>query len=133
MNALITTLTLVVSYIGIVFGYILALIAPEELRVARKLFRIGKVVMFGIIFLLANYYLYLFSTWVVVSIFSMLMIIMFVLELVYDNRIYELSNYVIFAIPYIVISNDTFRLVFASVIFVYGLVAGTLLKKLLEL
>ena len=133
MNNLIATLTIVVSYLGIIFGYILALIAPEELRVGRNLFRIGKFAMFLVIFLLANYYLYLFSSIIVVSIFSVLMIIMFVLELVYMKRIYELFNYVIFTIPYFIIGDDTFRLVFASVLFVYGLVAGTLIKKLLEL
>jgi hypothetical protein len=133
MNALIATLTLIVGYLGIVFGYILALIAPEELRSAKKLFKIGKFVMFGIIFLLTNYYLYLFNSLIVLSIFSILMIIMFVLELVYMKRVYELFNYVIFTVPYIIIGDDTFRLVFASVIFVYGLVAGTLIKKLLEL
>jgi hypothetical protein len=133
MNALIATLTLIVGYLGIVFGYVLALIAPEELRSAQKLFKIGKFVMFGIIFLLTNYYLSSFGSWIAMSIFSVLMIFMFVLELVYMKRIYELFNYVIFTVPYIIIGDDTFRLVFASVIFVYGLVAGTLLKKLLEL
>ena len=133
MNPLITTLTLIISYIGIVFGYILALIAPEELRVGRKLFRIGKIVIFGIIFLLGNYYLSSFSSLITMSIFSILMIIMFVLELVYEKRIYELFNYIIFMIPYVTVNDDTFRLAFASVIFVYGLVSGTLLKKLFEL
>ena len=133
MNTLITILTLVVSYLGIVFGYILALIAPEELRAGRNLFKIGKFVMFLVVFLLVNYYLYLFSSFVMLGVFSTLMIIMFVLELVYMKRIYELFNYVIFTIPYIIIGDDTFRLVFASVLFVYGLVAGTLIKKLLEL
>jgi hypothetical protein len=124
---------LIVSYIGIIFGFILALIAPEELRAGRKLFKIGKWVMFGVIFLLANYYLSVFSSVIAISVFSILMVIMFVLELVYNKKIYELINYIIFTIPYIVISDDTFRLVFASVVFVYGLVAGTLIKKLLEL
>ena len=99
----------------------------------RKLFKIGKWVMFGVIFLLANYYLSVFSSVIAISVFSILMVIMFVLELVYNKKIYELINYIIFTIPYIVISDDTFRLVFASVVFVYGLVAGTLIKKLLEL
>ncbi len=133
MNALIAILTLIVSYLGIIFGYVLALITPEELRASKKWFKVGKFVMLGIIFLLANYYLYLFSSVVMLSIFSVLMVIMFVLELVYMKRIYELFNYVVFTIPYIMISDDAFRLIFASVLFVYGLVAGTLLKKLLEL
>ena len=133
MNTLITILTLVVSYLGIVFGYVLALIAPEELRASKNLFRIGKFVMFLIIFLLVNYYLYQFSSLITLGVFSVLMVIMFVLELVYMKRVYELFNYVIFTIPYFIISDDTFRLVFASALFVYGLVAGTLIKKLLEL
>jgi hypothetical protein len=133
MNNLIATLTIVVSYLGIIFGYILALIAPEELRVARKYFRIGKFAMLGIIFFLANYYLLLFNSILTLSIFSILMIVMFVLELVYNKRAYEFSNYIIFTIPYVVITDNTFRLIFASTIFIYGLVSGTLLKNLLEL
>ena len=133
MNLLAITLTLVVSYIGIIFGYILALIAPEELRTNRKLFKIGKWALFGTIFLLANYYLYFFSSLILVSIFSASMVIMFVLELVYNKKNYELLNYLIFTIPYVAISDDNFRLVFATAIFIYGLIAGTLIKKLLEI
>jgi hypothetical protein len=133
MNLLITILTLIVSYMGIIFGFILALIAPEELRVGKKLFKIGKWAMFGVIFLLGNYYLSLFSSFVIMSVFSVLMIIMFVLELIYNKKSYELFNYIIFTIPYVVIADDTFHLIFASTIFVYGLVVGTLFKKLLKL
>ena len=133
MNTLIATITLIVGYLGIIFGYILALIAPEELRVGKKLFRIGKFVMFLVIFLLGNYYLSVFSSLIAMSVFSVLMIVMFVLELVYDKRIYELLNYIVFTIPYVIVTDNTFRLIFASVIFVYGLIAGTLFKKLLEL
>ena len=61
------------------------------------------------------------------------MIVMFVLELVYNKRAYEFSNYIIFTIPYVVITDNTFRLIFASTIFIYGLVSGPLLKNLLEL
>ena len=118
---------------GIIFGFILALIAPEELRVGKKLFKIGKWAMFGVIFLLGNYYLSLFSSFVIMSVFSVLMIIMFVLELIYNKKSYELFNYIIFTIPYVVIADDTFHLIFASTIFVYGLVVGTLFKKLLKL
>ena len=133
MNALIATLTLIVGFLGIIFGYVLALIAPEELRVARKLFRIGKFVIFGIIFLLANYYLSITGSLIVMSVFSVLMIIMFVLELIYNKRIYELSNYIVFTLPYVIVADNTFRLVFSSTIFVYGLVAGTQLKKLFDI
>jgi len=132
MNLLNQILILLFSLTGIIFGLILALIAPEELKAGKKYFLLSKRIIFVLIFFLVNYYLYLAKNYYVLIPFTILAIILFVLELTSQKKIYELFNYFIFTIPYFFSTENTFHLLLAVLIFGYGFPLGTLLKKFIE-
>ena len=129
MNLLNQILILLFSLTGIIFGLILALIAPEELRAGKKYFLLLKKIIFIIIFFLINYYLYLAENYYVLIPFTILGIVLFIIEFMQIKPIYELSNYLIFVIPYFFVTNNKFHLLLAGLIFLYGLPTGTLLRK----
>jgi hypothetical protein len=132
MNLLNQILVLLFSLTGILFGLILSLIAPEELRVGKKYFLLFKRIIFVLIFFLVNYYLYLEKNYYVLVPFTILAIVLFIIELKQKKSIYELLNYIIFVVPYFFVTENTFHLLLAVLIFLYGLTAGTLLRKILE-
>ena len=129
MNLLNQILILLFSLTGIIFGLILALIAPEELRAGKKYFLLLKKIIFIVIFFLINYYLYLAENYYVLIPFTILGIVLFIIEFMQIKPIYELSNYLIFVIPYFFVTNNKFHLLLATLIFLYGLPTGTLLRK----
>ena len=88
MNLLNQILALLFSLTGILFGIMLSLIAPEELRVGKKYFVLFKRIIFVTIFILANYYLYLEKNYYVLIPFTVLAIILFIIELIQKKSIY---------------------------------------------
>ena len=76
--------------------------------------------------------MYLAKNYYVLIPFTILAIILFVLELTSQKKIYELFNYFIFTIPYFFSTENTFHLLLAVLIFGYGFPLGTLLKKFIE-
>ena len=129
MNLLNQTLVLLFSLTGIIFGLILALIAPEELKAGKKHFILLKRTIFVIIFFLVNYYLYLAENYYLLIPFTILAIVLFIVEFVQKKPIYELFNYLIFVVPYFFNVEKRFQLLLATLIFLYGLPTGTLLRK----
>ena len=127
MGLLSQLLVLLISLTGIIFGIILAKIAPEELSAGKKLFLIIKRTLFILIFFLVNYYL-IQKIFIIIP-FTILMIILFVMELKTNNILYEIATYLLFIIPYFFIAEQSIQLLLASLIFLYGLPTGTLLKK----
>ncbi|MBT4804748.1 hypothetical protein HON71_01105 [Candidatus Woesearchaeota archaeon] len=129
MNLLNQVLVLLFSLTGTIFGLILALIAPEELKAGKKYFILLKRTIFAIIFFLVNYYLYLAKNYYLLIPFTILAIVLFIIEFVQKKPIYELFNYLIFVIPYFFVMDNQFHLLLAGLIFIYGLPTGTLLRK----
>ena len=132
MSLISSIIALVVSLTGILFGIILGFIAPEELRSGKKYFVFAKFSLFIVLFLLINFFLYQSNQLIVLGIFSFFAVILFVLNIAIKKRFMELFNYMIFIIPYFLLKTEKNQLVLASALFIYGLVAGTLLKKLLN-
>ena len=85
--------------------------------------------IFAIIFFLVNYYLYLAKNYYLLIPFTILAIVLFIIEFVQKKPIYELFNYLIFVIPYFFVMDNQFHLLLAGLIFIYGLPTGTLLRK----
>ena len=132
MSLISSILALIISLMGILGGIILGFIAPEELRLGKKYFVFAKFSLFIVLFLMINYFLYKSDQLIVLSIFSILAVVLFVLNIAIKKRFIELFNYIIFVVPYFFLKTETNQLILASALFIYGLVAGTLLKKLLN-
>lgn len=132
MNLLNQILILLFSLTGILFGLMLALISPEELKKGKKYFLWTKKIIYILIFFVVNYYLYLAKNYYVLVPFTILAIVLFVVKLSIKKNIYEIFNYVVFIIPYFVIVEKNFHLLLAALIFLYGLPTGTLFKKIVK-
>ena len=120
---------LFVSLTGIIFGLLLAKIAPEEMEDGKKYFIFIKRLLFIIILVVVSYYFIVVGMMIYFSLFLLLMIILFILELKLKNKKLEISNYIIFIAPYFLINQRSFHLTLASLIFLYGLPLGSLLKS----
>ena len=131
MNFILEILMLLFACTGIIFGVILAMIAPEELSSGKKYFLLMKRVLFIILFFFVNYLLDIAENYVLIIVFSILAIILFVIELTIWKKAYEIANYVIFLIPYFFVLGSNNKMILATMIFIYGLPTGTLIKRML--
>lgn len=124
-------LKLVLSLFGMVFGIILAYIAPEELKLGKKYFFIIKRIIFVLLFFLINYYFFIFNKYLSLVLFTTTAICLFVLELKFKKLYlyYEIGNYLIFMVSFFLIQDKTFQLILISLIFLYGLPAGIILQQ----
>ena len=62
-----------------------------------------------------------------VSVFLLFGLLLFLAEFKYNNHLYEFTNYIIFLFPIFFYSIEA-QLIIASLVFLYGLPTGTLLK-----
>ncbi len=130
-------LVLLISLAGIIFGLVLSYLAPEEFSSGKRYFLFLKRVLLGIILIFVNYTFLTSSNYLIMSIFTVFMVGLFVLEmnwfkisLAKSQQIVEISNYLIFIFFYFFLAEQQSQLVLASLIFLYGLPAGTLLRKI---
>jgi len=117
------------SLLGIVFGYLLGKIAPEELKPGNKYFILFKRIMFILVSLFVIVYFIQYVSIVITLIFVLLAIVIFVLLLKMKNEWLEILPFVLFLSAVIFHSEQNFYLVLSSLIFVYGLPVGTLIRK----
>ncbi len=151
---------LLFSLTGFIFGIILSLIAPEELKPGKKYFLLIKRILFLLLFFTINFFFYQHNQYFYLIPFTIIALVLFTIELklaseseklpkeglenLKDSQkglensknsqsdksvYYEIPNYLIFIIPYFLISNQTFHILLPSLIFLYGLPAGTLIRK----
>ncbi|MBT4935917.1 hypothetical protein HOL21_01925 [Candidatus Woesearchaeota archaeon] len=118
---------LLFSLTGIVFGYILACIAPEELDVGKKYFVIGQHVLYTLIVILSGYYIFQISS-IACIVWILVAITFFILKMKLKNKYTEVGSYIIFAVPYFINADRTFQLLLITLIFLYGFPFGTLIK-----
>jgi hypothetical protein len=123
-------LMLLISIMGIVFGYILTFVAFEELKDSKKYFLLMKIVL-GICFLsVISYGFIVNQSYYLLTIFLSLGIILLLLNLLVFKKLYfELINYLYFMVAYFLISELIIQAILAVMIFLYGLPTGSLLKK----
>ena len=127
-------LKLAIALTGLLFGVLLANIAPEELVPGRKYFILLQRLLAGIIVVIAVYALIQASEFLLLGVFSILVVTMVFLDITtLDNPLSKLWTrlgfYGILAIPYVASSNQAFQLLLARLLFVYGLPVGTLLVR----
>lgn len=122
-------ITVLLSLVGILFGFLLAKIAPEELAPGKKYFKFMKVVFYlatltivTVFYILNNLYLYLIIIFV-------LAIILFLLQLKLKHLILDLLTYLLFFTAAYLYYDPTFNLLLATSLFLYGFPVGITLKS----
>ena len=125
MNILNYSLTALISYIGLFVGFILALIAKEELKAGKKYF----VTLQKIILLLIFIFLLIFE----LSYIPLLLISIFIIIYLFKTKkSFNESLYIYILLGIIFyLSSKTLNLfiIESSLIFLYGIPTGTLLTK----
>ncbi|MBR9683265.1 hypothetical protein GOV03_01875 [Candidatus Woesearchaeota archaeon] len=121
-------LKLLFSLGGFLVGLLLSFIAPEELKPGKKYFILIKRILFVMLFFTINLFLYQANQYFYLIPFTILALVLFVIELKNSSWHWEGLNYLIFIVPYFLNTDSTFRLVLPSLLFLYGLPAGTLFR-----
>lgn len=121
-------LMILVSLTGILFGILLSYIAPEELLSGKKYFKIIKKILFVIISLTALFYFFQDQQYLWLFLMSALSITLFTLIDKIKGPLFQGAPYFLFILPFFLNRNETFHLILASLIFLYGLPTGNLLK-----
>lgn len=127
MTLLTQTLIILSSLTGFLFGMILSLIAPEELKPGKKYFLLIKRILFFLLFFTINFFFYQSNQYIYLVIFTIFALNLFVIELRNKSIYYEAFNYAIFIIPYF-LTSSSFHILLPSLLFLYGLPAGTLVR-----
>ncbi len=126
MNLLNYSLTAVIAYMGLFIGFILAIIAKEELKAGKKYF----ILLQKIILLLIFVFLLVF---IELSYIPILLILAFILISILRSKkeFNELPYiYIILAIIFYLSSKQlNLFIIESSLIFLYGLPIGTLITK----
>ena len=121
-------LDLIVSYSGFLAGIILSIISPEELKPGRKYFWVLQLLLFGLLLLVPLYIIlmerrfFLFAGVMIASLSLLwIRIKQFVL---WAEAVY----YLFFTVLFLFVSASPQRLLFLSLLFLYGLPTGTLFR-----
>lgn len=125
MNAIIYFLTLIVSFLGLIAGMIIANMAKEELKGGRKYFFLMQdfLIVLMLFFILEFYNVTIFITIPV-------LLVIFLLFFYFKNSMQNVAIYSIFAIIFYLSSrNINLFSLESSLIFLYGLPAGSLISK----
>lgn len=122
-------LMLLFSLTGIIFGLSLTYIAPEELAAGKKYFILSKRVLFVMISLVIIYYLSAGKQVQYLLLFTALLSSLFIFDFKTKRRGYYGFHYLFFVLPYFLNENTAFHLILASLIFLYGLPVGSLLRS----
>lgn len=117
-------LILLFSLTGIIFGMLLSLISPEEMQPGRKYFQWLRRAFLAAAFLFISFS-FISRRPLALSFLLVLTVLLF-LDFKVKNKVLFFSPYLFFIIAYFLMDDVNLRL--ASIIFIYGLPAGTLLR-----
>ncbi len=135
-----TLLPLLISFLGLALGYLFTFLAPEEVRPGERYFRWLKrallVVFFGVMVydgLIINRKLLLSVILIIAGVIiwgldftGKDLLLKFTTKQIHPGAS-ELATYAYFVLVYFLLSEQ--QLLLASIIFLYGLPAGTLWRK----
>jgi len=112
---------------GFLLGIILALISPEELKPGKKYFMIAKfILLFLVILFSLGLFIYSHKYWLLLIPLFYLILYLFLIRKFIGE---DLFNYPFFLVLLFMLNLD---LVLATLIFLYGLIAGTVFKLKLK-
>ena len=125
-----TMLKLLLALTGLLCGLLLSFLAAEEIKTGKLYFIWMKRVLFALIVVLADYYVFILGNYLLLILFSILAVLIFSLHLKIKKKWYEAVNYGLFMIFYFFIQQQTGQLLVAAGIFMYGLPAGSVLRTI---
>lgn len=120
-------LTLIVALLGFPIGILIALMTKEELEKGKRYFRFSEEILFFLIVIISL--IYLLDSMIFFSIILALSTIVYLIKRKLGrnkNRYSLFIPYISFITSYYLINNLNLPLIIASLIFIYGLLAGTL-------
>lgn len=121
---------LIVSLLGVVVGFIVSMFALEELEAGQKYFVWLKRLILILIFVCVNYQFLATGHFLVVLLFTGLIVILFTLELRKQLFKVEYGYYILFILAYVQMKlflvDVDYLLILASLVFLYGLPLGSL-------
>ena len=120
-------LELLISLGGIICGYLLTYIAPEEIDAGQRYFLFLKRSLWVILALTSLFFFIKAQNILWGILFFLALGILFTITLFWKHVVIEIVNYITF-LSIILLSQKEAQLLLASVVFLYGLPAGTLLK-----
>ena len=110
------------SYLGVLAGYIILLFAPEEKKPGMRYFNGLLYFTFLLSLILALFFSFNF--------FVLFSSLVFLALFLFFKKYQIYLSYIFFAIIFYILSNTDKFIVFAVLIFVYGLIAGAILVDL---
>ena len=131
MTLLTSIAIFIVSLLGFVGGVLLSYLAAEEVEPGRKyLLWLGRV-LFMVALAVVNYYAWVEGRFIFGGIVTILGIFLLFLEwnMAEPARVF-LFPYILLGSAYFLLDNAAAQLVLASVLFLYGLPTGTLMKRI---
>ncbi|MBT4541093.1 hypothetical protein HOC35_06270 [Candidatus Woesearchaeota archaeon] len=120
MNFIQYSLILLVSFLGIISGFILSLIAPEELRSGKRYFDwLARIIVFLIMFF--------FIIYTKATSFHYIFLVIIILLVLFTKNKYLDYSYPLFSIViFFSLESTTLLLIQSSLIFILGLVIASL-------
>lgn len=115
------------SLSGIAFGIALSYIAQEEISSGMKYFHFFRRCCFVLIFTVIAIYFFQDKYFLALILISVLFIGLFIIDLKIKHKLVLLAPYLLSS-AYFLHSSTSFHLFLASLIFLYGLPVGTLMR-----
>jgi hypothetical protein len=124
------TLILGIGLSGIFLGIFLAYLTKEEINPGRRYFIVAKDTLFSLILLIIFYLFVINDLFYLLTVFTIIGAVLFLLHFIKfkkDHHLYVI-NYAYFIVVYLFIPELLHQAILASLVFVYGLPTGSLLR-----
>lgn len=116
---------LLFSFSGIIFGYILGMMAVEELHDGKRYFLHSKKILFITILIISTFYFFQQNNYYGLTLFLLVGIVLFIIQLKRKDLWLEILPFILFGTVYFFIEV---KLLMAILIFLYGFPIGLLIK-----
>ena len=126
------TLSLLISLLGLPCGIFLYLMTKEEFKDGKKYFILIKNILFFSLIFISIFFFVRERLMIQLIIILVLAIIIYFINQKIKNQYIIFLPYLLFIITYLLSNNLNFRLLIASLIFLFGLPTGTLFYQRLE-
>jgi hypothetical protein len=120
---------LIFSFTGLLLGWLLAKIAPEELKHGQKYFQLLKQVLFIAITLSGLILMWKQSSWLWFFVILILAIGLYVTNMKQKNFPTTLFEYLLYVLIYVATQIEQGQFFIAALIFLYGFPIGLMAEK----
>lgn len=119
---------LIIGVLGLGAGIALAYIAPEELRPGQQYLLAAKRILFILQIAIIDYFLYHLEDYGFMVLITLVAALLLAITIKFKKIWYEIPLYVLIMSVYLLYPDQTLRLLIASLLFLYGLPLGALIR-----